>query len=143
MTMSKDRVTFFLPSRYFQSGRRASNGFNRDTMQRVLNRAFGLSSCESNKLMVANPCGFTITCRPSQFARFIVYRCDVDEGINGIRDLRPEVHAERSQMDVYDEVARDLLLSRQVVKDIGDRLGFTLLSLGSKDSVDVSKRDHC
>ena len=139
--MSRDRVTFFLPKRYYQTGQRASNGFSLSTMQRILLRSFGMQHGESYKLMNANPRGFTITCRPSQFARFIVYRCDVDEGINGIRDLTPEIHAERST-DIYTIVAKAQLVSRETVKMIGDALGFLPLNLAPKDCVDVSKRDH-
>ncbi len=112
MTMSTDRVRFILPNRYFQVGKlKRQNGFNRCTMQNVLYKAFGLTLEESGGLMDHYPHGFEIECRPSQFARFIILRYQMNEGINGIRDLEPKIVQPSKSVDVYQRVADKLDLA--------------------------------
>ncbi len=103
MTMSKDRVRFTLPCRYFQSGRHS--------MQEVLRKTFGMTLEESGGLMDHYPRGFEIECRPSQFARFIILRYQMNEGINGIRDLKPKIVQPSKPMDAYQRVAEKLDLA--------------------------------
>lgn len=88
--ISRDRILFRLPERYFQNYQ-TSNGFRRATMVQVLITAFNMQRNEVNQLMDRHPGGFNIMCRPSQFGRFIVLRCDANEGINGIKDLIPKI----------------------------------------------------
>lgn len=118
MTMSKDRVRFTLPCRYFQSGMRRSNGFNRSTMLGVLKKAFGMTWDEANGLMDHYPQGFEIECRPSQFGRFIVLRCETDEGINGVRDLYPRIVQPTKPTDTYQRVAERLNLHPDVIRSV-------------------------
>ena len=107
MATSKDRVRFFLPPKYFSDNSRLSaSTMGRSTCKRILLQAFGMDNGESERMIQNHSDGFTILCRPSQFARFIVYRHDANECINGIKDLRPEIVP---KMDVYDKVARVLL----------------------------------
>jgi hypothetical protein len=122
-----------------------------ETCQKVLKRAFNMSFSESRMLMAKNSYnGFQIVCRPSQFARFIVYRFDTDECINGIKDLAPELFTPTT---VYDDVAgvinlrgRDFSsdLSGEEVREIV--LLFEKLAksrdLDDIESVDVSGRAH-
>ena len=87
MSMSNDRIRFEFTPRHWKTPalRKAS--------QKVLQQAFDISYQESNNLIVKNPCGFTIICRPSQFGRFIVFRnneCGGKEGFtNEIKSLEP------------------------------------------------------
>ncbi len=108
MTMSKDRVRFTLPQRYFQGASRRPNGFNRITMLGILRGAFSMTHAESVGLMDHYPNGFEIECRPSQFGRFIVLRHDANEGINGVRDLEPRIVQPSKPMDVYQCAALEL-----------------------------------
>ena len=89
---SRDRVKFFLPSRYFVRNRsRNSNGMDRRDCQDVLHQAFNIGDDRSRDLFEREPEGFWIVCRPSQFARFIVLRAQVIAragGVNGISDLQ-------------------------------------------------------
>ena len=92
MSASKDKVRFFLPHRYFQTHFPLSgNGMRRDICKNILFRAFGMGREESEARMHRFPDGFWIECRPSQFARFIVYRHEDGQCINGIKDLKPEI----------------------------------------------------
>lgn len=119
MTMSKDRVRFRLPRRYFQGcHQKRPNGFNRHTMMVVLRKAFGMTDDESANLMDSHPGGFEIECRPSQFARFIVLRHETNEGINGIKDLEPRMVQPTEPKDVYQWVAERLSLHPAMVKNV-------------------------
>ncbi len=125
MTMSKDRVEFYLPPRYFQTAA-GHNGFARMTMQKILRGAFDMDFTESADLMKAYPHGFGIQCRPSQFARFIVYRHDADEGINGVRDLKPSLIPGKCVVeadDVCQRIAQELGYSVSLVRRIACKLG--------------------
>jgi hypothetical protein len=135
MSMSKDRIHFFLPNRYFQSIPR-QNGMHRETCVEVLTKAFGqmplyqrlpkrgFPGCTSwEKLMDKNSDGFTIVCRPSQFARFIYYRYKADECINGIKDLRPELVPACDEPDELECIAAELDVSRKLVAEVACRLG--------------------
>ncbi len=138
MAMSKDRVRFFLPHRYFQnSARNGNNRMSRDTCKDVLCKAFGMSRSESDHMMRWHPEGFTILCRPSQFGRFIVYRYDTNECINGVKDLQPEVIP---KPDVYDDVSRITGVERDSVKRVATALGYSCRSPGISSQIDVSNR---
>ena len=123
MAASKDRVTFYLPYRYFTS-QHTTNGMTKETCMRVLNASFGMSASEMEGLMFANPSGFTIVCRPSQFARFIVFRDQADECINGIRDLCLKLgpaEVDKPKL-LHAAVADSLALPRSYASDIIDKL---------------------
>ena len=125
MSMSHDRVKFFLPSRNF-NGRQG--GFSKGTMKRVLWKAFGMSERTSDGLMCENFQGFWIICRPSQFARFIIYRAETGEGINGIKDLQPELFVPEPKRDAYDLLSEAAGLGSQgfrMAKSVAGALGLT------------------
>ncbi len=144
MAMSKDRIRFFLPERYFSN---SNNGMSHDRCLQVLSKANGIANSSAPKLMRANPSGFTIMCRPSQFARFIFYRDKLGKCINGIRDLRLELI---DKPDVYDDIAADTGLSRENVKSVACALGYSDGPNGPLPSafkpphqIDVSNRNSC
>ena len=140
MAMSKDKIQFYLPYRYYQTNRSlSSNGMSRCTCKRVLRQSFDMDDQECERLMQNNPAGFAILCRPSQFARFIVRRYEADECINGIKDLRPEiVHT----MDVYEDAARKAGTSRATVLSVLRILRIEDVPSETRGTIDVSKRPH-
>lgn len=91
MAMSKDRVRFHLAPRYFTSSPHSTNGMEQETCVRLLKDAFNVPEDLSRRTMCAHSQGFNIICRPSQFARFIVFRHEYGECINGVRDLDPKI----------------------------------------------------
>lgn len=89
--MSKDRVRFYVGPKYSSYG---------DKIKKVLQQAFDISYQESCCLMQGN--GFWITCRPSQFARFLIYRNEASI-TNGFMDLRAKLittQAREGEIDV-------------------------------------------
>lgn len=81
----KDLVRFFLTKVNFNG-----KNFSSSQMARVLAEAFGVESSEAFDLFDRNPEGFWVTCRPAQFGRFIALVAN-DSGVNGVRDLKPEL----------------------------------------------------
>ena len=73
--MSEDRINFFLHYRYYKP-----------ELNEVLVKAFGLTEHQVLCLRKDNPHGFWVHCRPSQFARFMIYR-DETGMVNGFKDL--------------------------------------------------------
>ena len=113
--MSKDRIKFFLGKKYFQQYKTA-NGMTKSSCVDVLLKAFNMHPEESREIMASGPEGFTILCRPSQFARFIVYRCDTLECINGVRDLKPQlVDAMTHIKDISDDAGVSISLVTRVL----------------------------
>jgi hypothetical protein len=143
MSMSRDRVKFFLPYRYFQNGR-GGNGMAAEDCQKVLLSAFDITMAESASLMVMRPEGFWIVCRPSQFARFIIRRHEWGDCINGIRDLKPELIDNYREKDWYEVVGDKLGLSRGTVERVADALGFNedCTPPRSRNLIDVAARPH-
>ena len=113
MTMSRDRVRFFLSRRYTKIG----------GMDRVVHRAFGMSSQKfydlrdrSGGFRSCGPStdtrdGFWVTCRPSQFTRFMVYRAELlasgsysGTACNGFRDLHVTLFTPEESRDTVVEV---------------------------------------
>lgn len=107
--MSDDRVKFFLHSKYYNfTNYGTRNGMNMANCQIVLQKSFNIGLSESVNLFRNNPTGFTIICRPSQFARFIVNRYKFGNCINGVRDLEPELFfptPPQPQLDYYQTIA--------------------------------------
>ena len=81
MTMSNDQVKFKLSQNMYEY-----SSSKRKKMQKILQAAFDMNFRESNDLF-SNACGeFYLICRPSQFARFLIYRND--EGLqNAFKEL--------------------------------------------------------
>jgi hypothetical protein len=116
MAMSKDRIRFFLPFLYFQISM-TRKGMHRVTCAQVLVKAFGHSVVYWYKIMDRSPEGFYIVCRPSQFARFIVFRAEAGECVNGIKDLEPKLLSpEDKYMIIADKAGVDYERTRLVMK---------------------------
>lgn len=143
MSMSRDRVKFFLPYRYFQNGR-GGNGMAAIDCQKVLSSAFGMGAAGTAKLMVLFPEGFWIVCRPSQFARFIIRRHEWGDCINGIRDLKPELIDDYRPKSWYETVGDSLGLSRGTVERVAEALGIDENNGPScpRNLTDVSSNTH-
>jgi len=82
MAISKDRVRFNIPARYWDA--RFSEYVN------LCQRAFGHTVRETYAH------GITIVCRPSQFARFLIYRNNAIQsgklpGCNTFAEFKPEL----------------------------------------------------
>lgn len=142
MTMSTDRVRFFLPKKYFQYNK-STNGMLKSTCVDVLNSAFKMSCQESREIMDAHRDGFYILCRPSQFARFIVYRNDAGECINGIRDLHPEIidpdHFNKAVAKVAGASLREVTRVLEAFKTCGADISYGCPALVD---IDVATRHH-
>jgi len=82
--MSKDRVKFTL-------------GFNTASGHSAVRSAF--EKAFGRAMPFVHPCSeITVICRPSQFARFLIYR-DQEGGKNGFKELRAElIPAEETQI---------------------------------------------
>ncbi len=140
MAMSRDRVEFYLPSTYFGY---AQTGMSKATCKEVLLLAFGMCGQQSSSLMSQFPTGFHIRCRPSQFARFIVYRHKMGNCINGIKDLAPDL-VKPQYRDFYALVAEEVGAPRHTVSRVLEVVGVVnKFPHGSQecDLVDVSKND--
>ena len=119
-----DRIKFYLPHRYFESGRGISNNaMSRDVCVEILQDVFG--SPNGNPIsswgciMTSHPEGFSILCRADQFGMFIIERNERGRCINGIRDLRPKRVPEP---DPVQELASATDLSREDVCCVLDAL---------------------
>ncbi len=136
MVMSKDRVRFFLGVKYFHER----------NFKKVLRQAFDIAHGEAGELMQDD--GFWIICRPSQFARFMIYRNAA--GIqNGFMDLRAELVASK-EPDAYAELADITGVSREDVKKVAHAIGYSGALLSKKlrpvrrapAEIDVGGRAH-
>ena len=99
---------------------------------------------ESEGMMQQHPSGFSIICRPSQFARFVVYRYEADECINGMKDLRPVI-VDAHEFDPQQEVADSVGVSKAVVMRVLAAVGFSGPFEQCRrlyDTIDVAKRPH-
>lgn len=143
MAMSKDRVRFFLHHRYFQEGHHTSvNGMRGDVCRDILSRAFGISKTAGAALMQRHRNGFYIICRPSQFARFIVFRHEDGECINGIKDLEPEII--REEPDCFTHISEVTGVNRHDVIKVINVFGYSGNDYRPRDTrlaheIDVSK----
>ncbi len=136
MAMSKDRVRFYIGHRYFDQTRELCT---------ILRKAFDMSTSESEKLINSGE-GFWITCRPSQFARFMIYRNAA--GItNGFMDLKAELINAPNDENYYSILSRQLDIPRSTVKKVVLALGYghewvaeRLSNLNVVNEVNVSDR---
>ncbi len=134
MAISKDRVRFTLASRYFQ-GNTSPNGMLKETCKTILLKAFCMTHSESEERMFNQAHGFEIICRPSQFARFIIFRHEMGNCINGVRDLEPELI---EVPDMYAEIADATGVDREAVRRVLNEVGYK----GKRElgPIDVSNR---
>ncbi len=109
--MSRDRVRFFLHYRYYDG-----------KMGSVMKRAFGIDFITFQELRGVNEGGFWITCRPSQFARFMIYR---DEAgiVNGFKDLNASIIKREQEITVAEHIAKEQRINVACVTRILDRVG--------------------
>lgn len=142
MAMSKDRVRFFIRENYYGN-----------KLQKIFQQAFDMPYDETASLMRSERwrCGFWIVCRPSQFARFMIFRNEV--GLqNGFKDLKPELISDIG--DVYTQIADCTKVDRCDVKRVLTALNYSIgaieqqirqqsdRSLRSTYQLDVSDRAH-
>ncbi len=136
-----DRIKFHLAPRYYKACHSTPNGMERIKCMQVLQRAFGLTHKRSADLMDHNGSyGFGITCRPEQFARFIVVLHEIGNCINGIRDLEPRYVPQCEQHDIYSHIADILCISRYNVERVALALGHATPP-ALRDHVDISDND--
>lgn len=109
--MSKDRVRFFLGYTYY------SNNNEILRMATVLGKAFGLDHVEAVKIMQTYTDGVWIVCRPSQFARFLIYR-NAAAIKNGFMDLRAELFSPPPKQDSYTMLAEVAGVDREDAKRV-------------------------
>lgn len=109
-TMSKDRVRFTIPHRRINS-----------KMIDVIHKAFGFDAHWSAEQAQENGRGLNITCRPSQFARFLIYRDEAGQQ-NLFQELGAELFVPKAA-DPLSEFASEHGVSRTVVLDLLTALG--------------------
>jgi hypothetical protein len=124
--MSTDRVKFYIPSSYWYqmepNGRRTHNR-EASKVVALLHDAFGITEKEFLALTSGVWTGITIICRPSQFARFLIYRNE--RGIpNGFKELQPKLIGGEDSEDVYTLLAKRAGLSREDAKKAAYALGY-------------------
>lgn len=109
MAMSKDRVRFYIGSNY------TLTSIRRETMADVLKKAFDMDVRDALEYL-SNSYGVWITCRPSQFARFMIYRNDA--GIqNGFKDLKAKLVGVQ-EIDPSQEISSIAGVSVRAVQDV-------------------------
>jgi len=144
MAMSKDRVKFFLPSMYFQN-HHTPRGMHKDICASILSRAFGMHESVWRAKMLEFPEGISIVCRPSQFARFIVYRIVEGECVNGVKDLKCSIVVPSNPYQIVadeagtDEAGTDEATVAQVARALSNLTGCPISPLSINGVVDVSK----
>ncbi len=131
MAMNKDRVRFHIRDHYFNSQER------RMKMGNLMARAFDMSAMAADSWMHGD--GFWVTCRPSQFARFLIYRNEA--GItNGFKDLHAKLVDGRKQ-DIYDVLARKAGVNHETAKRVSQALSFNAGDVEAKLTVRFSELD--
>lgn len=134
-TMSKDHVRFFVGKRYFRTTDEVTRLYT------VLQKAFDISKTQSSDLILKNEEGFFVVCRPSQFARFMIYRDQ--EGIpNGFQDLRVEL-LKTDECDEYQDIANAAEVSRTVALRVLRAAGvIEKPESPQKNCINVANRPH-
>ncbi len=139
----KRYVRFFLAPRYFASNKNSgSNSMHRDTCVDILGRCFG-PPCENGSWrsrMIEQHNGFHILCTPAQFGEFIIERYDANECINGIKDLKPEVHlCKPLTPTLYSQVAEETGITRFVVQRVLAAAKIADSIIGKPTYIDVTE----
>lgn len=133
MAMSKDRVRFELGSGYYMP-----HSDNARRITAVMVDSFGENCQRWSRIFRDNPDGLTIVCRPSQFARFMIYRNAA--GIqNGFKDLHAELLPEPP--DPLDGVAKVVGIPAKQVRRVLSAVNVDIdeLDIDGADWIDVSK----
>lgn len=84
-------------------------------MANAFAKAFGTDPGVFETIALDNRNGFDIICRPSQFGRFMVYRMEIGTGINGMKDLNPQVFTPE---DAIGRIARSSGVCREHVEKV-------------------------
>jgi hypothetical protein len=91
-------------------------------MQEVLKKAFDMSMRYSQGYMAGTYDGFYIICRPSQFARFVIYRNEVGQK-NGFMDLQAKLFTPEPKKTPMEALAAragvDPYLAQRVIRAMG------------------------
>lgn len=117
-TMSHDRVRFFISDSYYK------NVHQQGVLRDVLKKAFGLGTASSTQCMSGCCGGFYVVCRPSQFARFLIFRNDA--GIkNGFVDLQAKLYVPAPPKDGYTLLAEKIGITRDQAKRAALALHFS------------------
>lgn len=92
MTMSRDRVHFEISSALLHASSPA--------IRSAFRKAFGVP-WPFKAVPAWSTQGMTVICRPSQFARFLVYR-NLEGGTNSFKDLNPRLLPAEETKKVFD-----------------------------------------
>ncbi len=129
-TMSHDRIRFVIDDCYY------NNPGKVNALRGVLEKAFTLGRSRSAQLMSNDYGGFYIICRPSQFARFLIYRNDA--GIkNGFIDLQAKLFVPPPKLTALETLAKRVELSVHQVDRVLKAMG-----LGQHD-IEAVLEDRC
>ncbi len=88
--MSRDRIEFragIYQNTYHYSGNHAHPSDTHRHTREALVRTMGMTAHEADEAVRSNR---VIRCRPSQFGRFIVVRCNLGIKCNGVKCLEPK-----------------------------------------------------
>jgi len=124
-----EHVRFTIGSKYFES-----YGF-----ANAMDRAFGTHGAVYEKMQsTARAYGTaTVVCRPSQFARFLIYRNDA-QITNGFKDLNPKLFTPKPQSDAYAVFAKKVGITYDKAKEIAYLLGY-----GNENGLMLRVASHC
>lgn len=143
--MSHDRVRFFLNECYYNTG------CKKDAMRNILKRAFDLGQGHSPAYMAGSYGGFYIICRPSQFARFMIYRNEAGQK-NGFMDLQAKLYQPKPPRSPFDDLAEKTGVKIGDVMAVAGALNLSGCDVESAlraedcdgpPEVDVSKNKYC
>lgn len=128
---SKNRIRFFIGERYFKTPSA------RIMIGAVLARAFGISAMAMDTWLRGE--GVWITCRLSQFTRFMIYRNE--KGItNGFMDLHAELIPVKTFKDFYTRLADITGVDREAIKEVIHALNFSVPELETQISKAEGRR---
>lgn len=115
-TMSYDRVRFFIGNGY------CKDQYQRDSLRDVLKKSFDLGEGRSSQYMSGNYGGFYIICRPSQFARFMIFRNAA--GIrNGFMDLQAKLYVPEPKLSPIEALAEKAGVNCNTAANVASALG--------------------
>jgi hypothetical protein len=97
MAMSTDRVRFTVPAtRIWKESSYRQETTTQRKYRNLLKECFGLTENE-----LPRGGDLVVVCRPSQFARFIVRRYEIDEIQNQFSELKPELIEEYVEREIH------------------------------------------
>ncbi len=115
-TMSHDRVRFFISDNYYNTQHK------KETLLDVLKQSFDLNKAPLGHYMAGCYGGFYIICRPSQFARFLIFRNAA--GIkNGFIDLQADLYVPEPKLSPFDALSKKAGVDPTSVKKVVNAMG--------------------